>query len=70
MSPEAAPEMQIERYRQMTCEERLSFGFLLNDLACDLARLRISLNYPQADWATVEKLRRAQSLAYVLDRRT
>ena len=70
MSPEAAPELQIERYRQMTCEERLSFGYYLNDLACDLARLRISLNYPQADWATVEKLRRAQSLAYVLDRRT
>ena len=70
MSPEAATEMQIERYRQMTGEERLRFGFLLNDLACDLARLRISLNYPQADWATVEKLRRAQSLAYVLDRRT
>lgn len=62
--------MQIEHYRQMTCEERLKFGLLLNELACGVARLRISLTFPQADWATVEKLRRAQALAYVLDRRT
>ena len=70
MSPEAATQLQIERYRQMTCDQKLRFGFLLNDLASDVARLRISLSYPQADWATVEKLRHAQSLAYVLDRRT
>ena len=70
MSPEAATEMQFERYRQMAGEERLRFGFLLNVLACAVARLRISLNYLQADWATVEKLRRAQSLGYVLNRRT
>jgi hypothetical protein len=62
--------MQIERYREMTCEERLRFGFLLNEPACGVARLRVSLSYPQADWATVEKLRRAQALACVLDRRT
>lgn len=70
MNPEAAAEMQIERFRQMTGEERLRFGFLLNDLACGVARLRISLNYPQADWTTVEKLWRAQSLACVLNGRT
>jgi hypothetical protein len=62
--------MQIERYRRMTGNQKLSFGFLLNGLACDAAWLQISLNYPKADWATVEKLRRAQSPAYVLDRRT
>jgi hypothetical protein len=62
--------MQIERYRQMTDEERLRFGFLLNELASGIARLRVSLSYPQADWPTVEKLRRAQFLAYVLERRT
>jgi hypothetical protein len=45
--------MEIERYRQMTGEDRLRFGFLLNELACGVARLRISLSYPQADWATV-----------------
>jgi hypothetical protein len=48
----------------------LRFGFLLNELACGVAQLRVLLSYPQADWATVEQLRRAQSLAYVLDRRT
>jgi hypothetical protein len=70
VSPESATQMQIERYRQMTGDQKLRFGFLLNDLACDVAPLRLSLGYPKADWATVEKLRRAQSLAYVLDRRT
>lgn len=70
MIPEAATEMQMERYRQMTGEERLRFGFLLHELGCGVARLHISLNYPQADWVIVEQLRRAQSLAYVLDRCT
>jgi hypothetical protein len=69
VSPQAATRLQIEHYRRMTGEERLKVGSLLNDLTSGVARLRISLNYPQADWATVEKLRRAQSLACVLDRR-
>ena len=70
MSPESATQMQIERYREMSGEERLRLGFLYHELACEVARVRISLRYPQADWPTVEKLRRAQFLAFVLDRGT
>ena len=56
MSPEAATEMQIERYRQMTGEERVKLSFDLFRLACDVARAGIRQQHPDADAAEVERL--------------
>ena len=58
MSPEAATEMQIERYRQMTCEERIKIALGLHDLACEMARSGIRAQYPDADDAEVNRLLR------------
>jgi hypothetical protein len=56
VSPEAATEMQIERYRRMTGEERVKLGFDLFRLACDVARAGIRHQHPGADEAEVERL--------------
>jgi len=56
VSPEAATEMQIERYRQMTGEERVKLGFDLFRLACDVTRAGIRRQHPGADEAEVERL--------------
>jgi Rv0078B-related antitoxin len=56
VSPEAATEMQIERYRRMTGEERMKLGFDLFRLACDVARAGICSQHPDADEAEVERL--------------
>ena len=56
VSPDAATEMQIERYRQMTGEERVKLGFDLFRLACDVARAGIRSQHPGADEAEVERL--------------
>jgi hypothetical protein len=58
MTPEAALAMQIDRYRQMTGEERLRIALDLHELACEVAREGIRRMYPQADQSEVdEKLR-------------
>lgn len=38
MSPQAALDHQIERYRKMTGEERLAIALDLHELSCDIAR--------------------------------
>ena len=38
MTPEAFTEKQIERYRQMTGEERLLIALHLHELSCEVAR--------------------------------
>ena len=48
MSPEAATQMQIERYRQMTGEERLKIGCQLTDAWLDGLRQQIRLEFPNA----------------------
>ena len=64
MSPEAATEMQIERYRQMTGEERLRLGFELFEFACNVAREGIRSQHPDADEAEVNRrLRERLALA-------
>jgi len=60
MKPEAATEMQIERYRQMTGEERLSIAFRLHELACELARVGVRLQHPGVDESEVERLLRGR----------
>ena len=56
MSPEAATQMQIERYHQMTGEERVRIGFDLFKLACEVTRAGIRRQHPEADEAAVNRL--------------
>ena len=58
MNPEAATEMQIDRYRQMTGEQRLKLAFDLFELACNVAREGIRSQHPGADEAVVNRLLR------------
>jgi len=41
MTPEAALEKQIARYRAMSREERVAIALRLHELACEMARLGI-----------------------------
>ena len=65
MTPEAALEMQIERYRQMTGDERLMIGLRLHELSCEVARDGIRAQDPGLTREQVEeKLRARIRLAY------
>jgi hypothetical protein len=56
MTPQAALDRQIARYRQMTGEQRLALALELHELACDLSRAGIRRQHPQATQAEVERL--------------
>ena len=57
-------EQQINRYRQMSCEERLAVALELHELACDLAREGIRRQHPGATSSVVEqRLRERLTLA-------
>ena len=58
MSPQAALELQIERYRQMTGEQRLAIALDLHELACDIAREGIRAQHREATDQEVERLLR------------
>lgn len=58
MTPEAALERQIARYREMTCEQRVMVALRLHELACDMARLGIRRQHPGASSTEVESLLR------------
>ena len=58
MSPEAALEAQIERYRKMTCEERVMIALRLHEMSCEMARMGIRRQHPEADAAEVNRLLR------------
>jgi len=58
MTPQAALDVQIERYRQMTGEERLALALELHELSCDVAREGIRHQYPGIAEAEVERLLR------------
>jgi len=58
MEPNAALEMQLARYREMTCEERVQIALRLHELACEMARLGIRRQHPNASAKEVEKLLR------------
>ena len=65
MTPDHAQQMQIERYRQMTGEERLAIALGLHELSCDIAREGIRRQHPGASVADVERfLRERIRLAY------
>jgi hypothetical protein len=55
MTPEAALEAQIERYRQMTEEQRLGIALRLHEFACNVAREGIRAQFPEVTGAEVEE---------------
>ena len=58
MTPQAALDEQIERYRQMTGEQRLAIALDLHELSCDMAREGIRRQHPKANATEVEQLLR------------
>jgi hypothetical protein len=64
VNPDRALHEQIERYRQMTGEERLRIALELHELSCNIAREGIRQQNPTANEAEVERmLRRRLELA-------
>ena len=55
MTPEAFTEKQIERYRQMTGEERLLIALHLHELSCEVARDGIRGRFPNANPEFIEQ---------------
>ena len=67
VTPQAALELQLERYRGMTREERVGIALRLHELACEMSRLGIRRQHPKATPAEVEELlRRRLELARTL----
>jgi hypothetical protein len=58
MNAATALDKQIERYRQMTGEQRLAVALDLHEMSCDIAREGIRRQHPKADVAEVERLLR------------
>jgi hypothetical protein len=58
MTAEVASKKQIERYRQMTGEQRLAIALELHEMSCNIAREGIRRQNPNADAAEVERLLR------------
>jgi hypothetical protein len=56
MSPQAALDAQISRYREMTTEQRVLTALRLHELACEMARLGIRRQHPDAEPKEVERL--------------
>jgi hypothetical protein len=67
MTPQAALDAQITRYRAMDREQRVAIALRLHELACEMARLGIRRQNPKASIAEVEELlRRRIELAITL----
>ncbi len=58
MTPAAALQFQIERYRQMTGEERLDVSLRLHEMSCEISREGIRAQHPRANAEEVERLLR------------
>jgi hypothetical protein len=56
MTAVTALERQIEQYRRMTGEQRLSIALELHEMSCEIAREGIRHQNPKADAAEVERL--------------
>jgi hypothetical protein len=67
MTPQAALDAQIEKYRFMTGEERLKLALDLHELSCEIARAGIRYQHPEASVDEVERLLRERiTLAHSL----
>ncbi len=53
-TPSEFSQQQIERYRQMTGEQRLLIALNLHEMSCEIARDGIRARYPNATPETVE----------------
>ena len=60
MNAAMALDKQIERYRQMTGEQRLKIALDLHEMSCDIARAGIRRQHPAANETEVEKFLRAR----------
>ncbi len=60
MNAATALDKQIERYRQMTGEQRLKIALDLHEFSCNIAREGIRRQHPDANEAEVERLLRAR----------
>lgn len=58
MFPDEALRRQVERYRTMSGEQRLSIALDLHTFSCDIAREGIRRQHPAADAAEVDRLLR------------
>lgn len=58
MTATTALDKQIERYRAMTGEQRLTVALELHELSCDIAREGIRRQHPHAESVEVERLLR------------
>jgi hypothetical protein len=64
MTPEAALARQIACYRQMSREQRVLTALRLHAMACDMSRLGIRRQHPEADETMIDELlRRRLALA-------
>ena len=67
MTPQAALDAQIGKYRAMTGEERLKLALDLHELSCEIARAGIRCQHPEASTDDVERLLRKRiALAHSL----
>lgn len=55
MNPQAALETQIARYRAMTPEQRVMTALGLHELACEMARVGIRRQHPDAKPEEIER---------------
>lgn len=60
MTAAAALDKQIERYRQMTGEQRLKIALDLHEMSCNVAREGIRRQHPNASDTEVENLLHAR----------
>jgi hypothetical protein len=58
MTPEAALQIQIERYPAMSCEQRVAIALRLHELACEMSRLGIRRQHPGASREQIADLLR------------
>jgi Rv0078B-related antitoxin len=58
MTPQTALDQQIDRYRKMSGEERLSIALNLHELACEVTREGIRHQHPGLDEGEVNRLLR------------
>jgi len=55
MTPDAALQRQIERYRVMTGQQRLGIALDLHEFTSDVARAGIRRQFPEANAEEVER---------------
>jgi hypothetical protein len=58
VTPAKALEKQIDRYREMTGEQRLALALELHEMSCEIAREGIRRQHPMAEPNEIESLLR------------